>query len=486
MSVIKNTAYNLVGAVVPMVVSIVCVPVYLGLIGDERYGVMAIVWTFLGYFGLFDLGLGQATAQRIAATPKSDLKERSETLWTGLALNAALGLAGAALLWLVAEVFFNRYFKVSAQLHHEVLATVPWLSVTLPLALVSGVLSGALQGCERFKEVNLTSVIGTILGQLIPLFVVWVWGANLVWMVCSALLTRCIIVGVLFAQCSRFVPLSKSIAVRKNLIMPLFRFGGWMTLTAIVGPILTSLDRFLIGSISGAKAVTYYTVPFNFVSRVLIIPGGLSNALFPRFAACSIAEQSTLLKKSLATMNVIQTPIVVAGILLIEPFLRFWISPEFASRAGVVGQIIALGLWFNGLAFMPYVQLQAQGRPGYVAICHLGELPFYLLALFAGLHFWGVVGAASAWALRVAADLMLLLWGSRMGVSMGSSFLAPIALLACSLGLAIDVPSDKPVYWLISFGLSGISLTWAWLNSPDDVKNLVGRLLYTRSKRMPD
>jgi O-antigen/teichoic acid export membrane protein len=149
-SIGRNAGYNLTGAAIPLLLSLVTVPIYLKLVGPDRYGVLAIAWLMLGYLGLFDLGLGRATAFRIAALRDAPAEERAATLWTAIVVNLGLGLVGALLMWVAAGWFFASIFKVDAALRPEIIAGVPFLAMTVPIATMTGVMTGALQGREQF------------------------------------------------------------------------------------------------------------------------------------------------------------------------------------------------------------------------------------------------------------------------------------------------------------------------------------------------
>ena len=94
------------------------------------------------------------------------------------------------------------------------------------------------------------------------------------------------------------------------------------------------------------------------------------------------------------------TPVMLIALLLVEPFFRLWISPQFAANANITAQILLLSFWINGFAIIPYSQLQATGRPDITATLHIAELFPYLILLFVGLHFLGLPGAALAFGVR--------------------------------------------------------------------------------------
>lgn len=473
MSIRRHTVYNLLGAILPLVLSLVTVPIYLRLIGEARYGVLSIAWLLLGYFGLFDLGLGRATAQRIAMLRDSTAQERAQSFWTAFTLNVGLGIIGGLLIWPVAAHFFANVFKIEDALRPEIQAAVPWLVLAVPMATLSGVLTGALQGRERFLELNLISVIGTLLFQLLPLAVAMLWGPNLEMLLPSALFARLVTVLTLLARCRYHVFAGHPVMFVCTQAGGLLRFGGWITVTAFVGPMMVILDRFIIGALSGAKAVSYYTVPFQLAERTTIISSALTSSLFPRFAAATREEEHLLAYDGLRALVVVMTPLVSVGILFMGPFLSWWITTDFAQRSALVGQILLLGFWVNSFARIPLSQLQARGRPDIVAKCHLIELLPYFGLLYVGLNTFGLIGAAAAFSVRVLADFGLL--ASFAGILQQSLrlLLAPISLLAVAFFMAnLIIPSQPGWFILVVLHLL-ITAMWAWWQAPVQLRSMV-------------
>lgn len=443
------------------------------LIGEARYGVLAIAWLLLGYFGLFDLGLGRATAQRIAALRDSTTTERAQTFWTALTLNVGLGVVGGLLIWPIAAYFFGNVFKIEDALRPEMQAAVPWLILAVPMATLSGVLSGALQGRERFLELNLISVFGTVLFQLLPLTVAAFLGVKLGLLLSAALFARMFTLLVLFERCRQHIFFGHAVSFDRTQAFQLLRFGGWVTVTSFVGPMMVILDRFIIGAISGAKAVSYYTVPFQLGERSTIISGALSSALFPRFAATTPLEQQRLAHEGLRSLVVLITPLVAVGLLFMKPFLSWWLTPVFAQQSALVGQIILAGFWVNNFAKIPSAQLQAQGRPDLVAKCHLIELLPYFLLLYLGLNTFGLAGAAVAFSLRVLLDFGLLAGLAGILHKALRILLVPALLLTAAFIISIKGNPGQPEWFILVVIFLSVTTAWAWRQAPTPLRELV-------------
>jgi O-antigen/teichoic acid export membrane protein len=278
----------------------------------------------------------------------------------------------------------------------------------VPLALVTGVSIGVLEARERFFALNVLQTTGVVVGQIVPVICAVVIGPSLSIVIPAAVLSRSLSNAAVILYAMRAEGLYRIWGFDWSRGRSLLAYGGWVSVTNIIDPLLTSLDQILIGSLIDARAVTFYSVPMNLVNRTQIFAAAMARTLFPRMSRVSQTEAHDLAERAVSALAYGLAAVCAPAIILVGQFFALWISPEFSLHAASVAEILLVGSWMNGLAFMPYALLQGQGRPDIVAKCHALEVIPFIALLWLLLHFYGLGGAAAAWTLRVTIDAGLL------------------------------------------------------------------------------
>lgn len=448
MSIARHTSYNLIGAIVPVVTSLITVPFYLQAIGLDRYGVLSICWLLVGYFNIFDFGLGRATARRIAALEGGPAEQRSKIFWTSAALSAVLSLI-AMILFLPLASFGLRLIDLpNATLTREVNASLPLLVMAVPFGIARSLLVGSLQGRAEFLRINLIESVGTVATAIIPLLAALLISPRLSILIVATLLVRMIVILFLALHCARAIPVQRPQLSDRADRRSLLAFGGWTTVSNVVSPLLSLFDRFIIGSMRGAASVALYVVPFNVISQLTMVPYAASTAIFTRMATLPPREAGDLNRDALTTLACIVTPMSLIAAALIEPFFQIWLGAGIASRTLPVAYILLIGMWANSLATVPFVRLQAQGSPKLIAIAHLVEIPPYVALLYFGLTHLGIAGAALAWSARCVADAVVLGVMAKTEWSVMRKLLRHAILASSAIGVAWMWPTSSMVRWL--------------------------------------
>lgn len=408
----KNVLLNLFAEGVPLVVSLFCIPILIHRLGTEQFGVLTLAWAIIGYFGIFDMGLGRALSKLVAEKlGRKEYESIPALFWTGLLMMGILGLLGAAILGGGASFAVVHILSISPEFQHETLIVLYLLAATIPFVIGSSAMVGVLSAYQRFDLiVKIRMPIGSwmFLGPVIAVLVFHTL-VSVVWMM---VLGRCVMLVLAGLMCRQAVSGLHKPVLQRVALKSLLSFGSWVTISNIIGPIMTYVDRFFIAAVIGLSAVAYYATPYTVAVKLQIIPSVLLTVLFPALSTMLAYDRI----RARRAFNISSTLILLAMlpiVLVIVGFgkygLVFWLGKDFASHSNVVLQILMVGILINSLAFVPYASIQADGRPDITAILHLIELPIYLAILWFALHAWGIVGAAAAWTVRVALDWVLLL-----------------------------------------------------------------------------
>lgn len=465
----RNILWNLLGNAAPLLVAIVAIPLLIEGLGMERFGVLTLAWMVVGYFSLFDLGLGRAltklVAERLGHGRDSDVPT---LIWTAMILMGVLGVLGAICVAALSPWLVGRVLKIPSILQSETLVSFYLLAVSIPVVVTSVGLRGVLEAHQRFGLVNSVRIPLGIMTFLGPVAVLPF--SNSIIAVVSVLVVARIISWIVYAfVCSRIEPaLGRSIDIRWGEVRPLLSFGGWMTVSNIVGPMMVYMDRFLIGAMVSMTAVAYYATPYDVVTKLWIIPGALMGVMFPAFATTLVQDReraARLFNRVVSYIFLSLFPATLMIVVLAEEVLTLWLGGDFARNSYLVLQLLAVGVFLNSHGRVPFGLIQSAGRADWTAKLHFVELPFYLVLLWWLLGVYGIVGAAIAWVLRVAFDTLCLFVMSHKVLPAITPFtmrpvsVASIAVLLFSLGSILPVSSMKG--WYLLFVLSGFLWT-AW------------------------
>jgi O-antigen/teichoic acid export membrane protein len=407
-SLAGNTLANLLGQVIPLVVALFVLPVLTRQLGSDRFGVLTLTWVVLGYFNLFDLGLGRAMTKVVAE--KIGLGEEAvipAVVWTSLGLMLALGLVGAVIAVAIAPWLIGDVLNIPPALQRESLQSFYLLATSIPIVTSTAGLRGVLEAKQRFDLLNLLRVPLGSFSFLGPLLVL-PFSHSLVLIVAVLLAGRIIGWIAHLLLCLRVVPaLRHPGRLQRGSIGPLLSFGGWTSVSNIIGPLMVSLDRFVIGTVLSVSAVAYYAAPYEVVTKLWIIPAALTGVLFPAFAASwapNTERAVRLLSRSVKYTFLALFPITLCLVILGHEILGWWLGSEYAQHSTRVLQWLAIGVFLNCLAQIPFALIQAAGRPDITAKLHVLELPFYLLGLWWLIRHAGIQGAAIAWTARCLID----------------------------------------------------------------------------------
>ena len=404
-----NYILNVGGTILPLTASLITVPIYLSTIGTARYGILAAVWILLGYFGFLDFGLSRASAIALSRLGLATHVERSPVLVTALYMNAALGAIGGVLLYFASGMLLARFAHLTPQLASELNTAMPWVACMLPVALISGVGTGALESRERFLASNLFQTFGGVLGQVAPVMCA-IWIAPTLSVVLPAALFARATSTFLIWICVFYT--EKPVDLRgfdKRKVRELLGYGAWITLSSSIAPLLESFDQLLIGALLGPAAIAHYSVPMNLATRSQVVSVALTKTLFPRMSQSTAEGARLLAGRAVVSLSFGFGAVCGPAILLAGPFLQAWVGLDFARQATSVAEILFIGAWANGIAYLPYGMLQSQGRPDLTAKIHSVEVIPFLLLLFCLVRAFGLSGAAVAWTLRMVVDGLIML-----------------------------------------------------------------------------
>jgi O-antigen/teichoic acid export membrane protein len=415
---------------------------------------------------MLDLGLGRAATRFIAQSLEAGRPDEVRRyFWGSIYLLTGLGLGASVCCLLAVPALVSHFLKISPAYYHSTVVSFWLICLAIPLVTLMATLRGLLEAWGRFLSISVITGCSGIALYLLPVLAVMA-GGGIVSVAASYVAVRvgmaaAFAIGCLSIQDRPSLrPVFDTVAVRKML-----SFGGWLSVSNIVGSAMVYGDRFVLGTCVGMVAVASYSMPLDVIGRMQILVTSFCAVLFPlmsRLDQSASAKFQTVYRGAMAIGLSAMTPLTVSAVLLAPFLMHVWLRSRNTPDAVFAAQVFLAGALVQATASIAFTALHARGRSDLAAWVHCGEFPIYFLAFYwAAIHF-GAKGAAVAWLGRVIVDFVAMVILLRLHKKDGSSFVKP-ELVAALISIGI----------LLTLGLSGKSavivgcmvciLTWLWI-----------------------
>jgi O-antigen/teichoic acid export membrane protein len=446
---VRNIFYNFLSQAWFLVFGFATTPYIVRRLGNDAYGVLALVTAVLGYFAFLNFGFGPAVIRYAAEFhAKKDHRGLSKLIGTALAFFLLVGSAGGLLIFLTTSFIIGLLPGVPHQLLREV-HVVFWISavgffVNMPLSVFSA-LPRALQRFDVSNRIDL--LLGTVSITLTVLLLYL--GYGLVQLALLNITMSAVALAVFMAVSKKFLPeVSFRPAFDSGMFRELFHYGGAILLTQVTGNIIFQLDKLIIGFFQPIAALTFYSVPFNLSQKLLTIPSILNPVIFPAASEKLALERHDLVEeiyvRGTRLVMVLVLPAAVVMACYSPQLMKYWLGDEFALKSAFVLRFLSASFFLAALTTIPTTVAQAMGRPAFpakFALLLAGLQACFILSLVPA---FGIKGAAVSLFAAHAIFVPYYIYSVHkkvltvpFGTLLEKAYLKPVLLAPLSLGLCM-------------------------------------------------
>lgn len=361
----RNYLHQIKGAVayraVAMAASFLAIPLMIGYLGQEQFGVWSTLLTVMSWVVFFDLGVGNGLRNKVAESlAKNEQAEAARYIASGYTLIGLIALA----VWVIVTV--TSYF-------------IPWQTVFNTHAIPEVTLRTTIQIAAFFIVLNFwIGLIGALpgavqktslvaLGQLITNLAV----LGLVFMLTKtsdasisqlalvyglSLVLANILLSVWFYR--RHPEFRPSPHLDKQHVRQLLHVGLQFFTIQLAVLVIFTTDKMLITQLFGPQYVTQYEVVFKLFSVITFVHTLISAPLWSAYTDAYHREDFVWIKRMLHKQLMVfggATLAVLALGLSARPIIAIWIGRELVVSLPliiVMGIFVLISIWNNIFAML--------------------------------------------------------------------------------------------------------------------------------------
>ena len=335
---------------VNIVAGFLLTPFIISQLGKTGYGIWTLIGSFIGYYGLLNLGVGSAIMRYVAHhAGQGDEKALNETVSTAIAMFCCTGALTIAISFFIAGPLAS-FFNVKPEHFNDFRYVVWMIGLATGLGFPGSVFGIIVRSHEKFILANCASIATTLVRVCLVVYLL-LSGMGLLGVAFATLGSQLFALAANYFLCRHFTPLVRiKLAFAKlRVLRMLIVYGGITMVIAIADLMRINFDRVVIGRMISLADVGVYGVAALIIRYMTQLISSGMGVLTPRFAALYGAKEHTELEnlffRSLFVSALLAFGVSMLAVIFGGRFITWWVGKEFI-RAIPVLWIIAIAYAF--------------------------------------------------------------------------------------------------------------------------------------------
>ncbi len=340
--IIKNISIGMVMKPVSMFLSMMYIPIVLKFIGEERYGVWAIILNMLTWINIFDIGIGNGLRNRLtescAAADYKAAQVYVSTAYIGTSILSAVFFITINSAWSIFSL--NQFFNMEIageNVNAVIVISIFFICVNFVLALNR-------TAAFAIQKSGVISIAG-VFGQVIQVTAVFILSKA----VTGNLMIIALVYGLvsLLDNIVLFVYLTK----KNTYLVPKLRLadmrymksmlslGAGFFAMQIGAMVLNTTDNLLISRLFGSTEVIPYNMVYKILNLFVTVHGIILMPMWSAFTEASARNDIGWIRRNLKRMNLMTLLLaggVVLGAFLFEPFAAIWLGKKLVYEKTLI------------------------------------------------------------------------------------------------------------------------------------------------------
>lgn len=473
---LKNAGWSTLDPIVSPLLMVLATPFLVQKLGVEHYGIWILVYSVVGLIGLVNMGLSDATTRYVAQyLAIGRVSSVVHVIRITITIYLLLAVATGAVIYAISPVLVEHVFRISDELRHTATHALRLGGVMLAAKILESVFVAALKGFERYDIASRIILIARI-AVISAAVLLAADGFGVSTILLSAIVINAASLFLLIIATKGLAPGSYfSPSYDADLLKKIYSYGIWSWSQGIAGTLFSQADRFLIISILGTSALTYYSASLLVAQQIHAVLAAAAGFVFPLSSRLHGSEDIRRLRevytKTMAVVTSLATATVIPVYFCASPLLTLWMGPAFAKEGAEVLQLLILAFGGLSLTIVPYYLLNGSGFIRYNVF--FGILSSFVL-ITAGLVLLpriGIIGAgwAQLFNFLIIATYLIFVekiifkvksWVSAVGYLI--PYVVPIFVMLISYHLVVSTETGLKSYviMVLVFTLLGAILSY--------------------------